>query len=228
MMRAIGFQQARGEAVAVIEDHVLVPPDWARRLLDALAAGADVVGGSVYNAATTTTVDWAAFFCEYSHLLAPPAGADVASVTGNNVVYRRVLIERYSQLLREGRWEDHFHQALRRDGVALTCAPDIAVGHKMHYGFMEYLTQRYLYSRGFAGLRARDLTSGGRAVRVAGSLLLPPLLFFRIVTRVLASHRHRFELVRSLPLLALFTCAWAAGEVAGYAAGPGNALARVR
>ena len=51
-MRALGFQHASGAAVAVIEDHILVPPDWARQILGGLASGAAVVGGSVYNAAT--------------------------------------------------------------------------------------------------------------------------------------------------------------------------------
>src|SRR5680860_928196 len=36
-MRAVGIAAATAPAVAVIEDHVIVPPDWARRMLDALA-----------------------------------------------------------------------------------------------------------------------------------------------------------------------------------------------
>ena len=39
---------------------------------------------------------------------------------------------------------------------------------------------------------------------------------------------HRAELLRSLPLLALFVCAWAAGETVGYAFGAGDALSRVK
>ncbi|MEO6221795.1 MAG: glycosyltransferase, partial [Vicinamibacterales bacterium] len=122
-MRAIGLQRACGNVVAVIEDHTLVPTDWATRMLDAFATGADVVGGSVYNAATSTTVDWAAFLCEYSHLLSPKAGRDVDRLTGTNVAYRRVLIERYAAVLAAGRWEDYLHDAMRRDGTLLTCVP---------------------------------------------------------------------------------------------------------
>jgi glycosyltransferase involved in cell wall biosynthesis len=227
-MRALGFRHARADAVAVIEDHVLVPPDWARRLLDALAAGAEVVGGSVHNAATTTMVDRAAFLCEYSHMLAPVAGERVEGLTGNNVVYRRTLVERYSALLDEGRWEDDFHSAMRRDGVALTCRPDITVGHKMHYRMSEYVSQRYLYARAHAGMKRAGISLVSRALFTAGSFALPPLLLARIVNRVLASHRHHAELVQSLPLLFVFVSAWAAGEAVGYAVGPGDALARVR
>ena len=51
LMRAEGIRRATAPAVAVIEDHVVVPPGWARGMLDALAEGADqgveAVGGSV-------------------------------------------------------------------------------------------------------------------------------------------------------------------------------------
>jgi hypothetical protein len=38
---------------------------------------------------------------------------------------------------------------------------------------------------------------------------------------------HRAELLRSLPLLAVFAVAWAAGEVVGYWMGPGDAPGKV-
>jgi len=227
-MRALGVQHATGRAIAMIEDHILVPADWASRIQASLATGAAVVGGSVYNAATDTIVDWAAFFCEYSHLLMPRAGADVDRLSGNNVVYTRELGVRYSTLLREGRWEDHFHDELKRDGIKLMCAPEIAVGHKMHYRMKEYLSQRFLYSRAWSGVASLRLTTAQRMAGMAKSVVLPPVLFARIVGRVWATRRHRRELLESLPLLAVFVCAWAAGEGVGYATGPGNSLARVR
>lgn len=126
---------------------------------------------------------------------------------GNNVVYRRALVERYASVLDEGQCEDHFHRAIRRDGILLDSRPGIAVGHKMHYRMKDYVTQRFLYSRAFA---------------------LPPVLLSRIALRVLASRRHGAELAPSLPLLLIFVSAWAAGEIVGYAAGAGDAMARVR
>ena len=63
-LRAMAFAASRGKAVAVIEDHVLVPPGWARRMLDERELGALVIGGSVENAATETWIDRAAFLCE--------------------------------------------------------------------------------------------------------------------------------------------------------------------
>jgi len=226
-LRSMAFDAARGDAVAVIEDHVLVPPDWARRLVDALGHGEEIVGGAVANAATERTVDWAAFLCEYSHLLPPLPPGSAKTLAGNNIVYRRSVLERYRAVTRAGRWEDHLHDALRRDGLSLVCHPEIQVAHKKHYAVWEYVDQRFLYARSFAATRLEDRSRVARVGYAVAALALPPLLLVRIVARVGARRRYRRVLVKSLPLLALFVLAWAAGEVVGALAGPGDSLSRV-
>jgi len=226
-MRALGFDASRGEVVAVIEDHVLVPPDWARRIVSAYRQGEDVVGGSVSNAATRRVVDWAAFLCEYSHLLPPLEAGPAETLTGNNTMYRRTLLQRYRIETRAGRWEDYLHHALRRDGITLVCHPEIVVAHKKHYTVTEYFKQRYLYARSYAGQRVADASLASKAYYAAASLALPPVLFVRIVSRVARKRRHRVELLKSLPLIALFSIGWAGGELTGTLMGPGNSLSRV-
>ncbi len=225
-MRHLAFARAHGDSVAVIEDHVIVPAGWARALLDA-QRDAPVVGGSVENAATERVVDWAAFLCEYSHCLPPLAAGPTDWLTGNNVVYPRALLARYADRLRPDQWENHLHAMLHADGVALTCRPEIRVGHLKRYTIREYLTQRYLYARSYAGARVATAGVGKRLAYGAASAGLPPLLFWRTVARVSAKRRHRVELLRGLPLIALFVCAWAAGEVVGSWFGSGDALERV-
>lgn len=226
-LRASAFALARGDFVAVIEDHVIVPPTWARDLLAAQREAGGIVGGAVENAATERLVDWAAFLCEYSHCLPPIPAGRTTSVTGNNVIYPRELLERHRDQLGGGRWENHLHDALLRDGVPLTCRPEIVVGHKKHYTVTEYLTQRYLYARSYAGARLAGAPLSRRVMFAAASFALPPVLFYRTVARVLTKRRHRGQLVRSLPLLALFVSSWAWGEVVGSAAGAGDSLSRV-
>jgi glycosyltransferase involved in cell wall biosynthesis len=225
-LRALAFREARGEIVGVIEDHVIVPPDWARKMLAAHAQGAQVVGGSVDNAARERIVDWAAFLCEYSHCLAPPVGCS-NWLTGNNVTYRRILLERFQDAICEERWEDHLHDMMRRAGVKLESRPEIQVGHKKHYTVGEYLYQRYLYARSYAGMRIEGAGPVRRLALGLASFALPPLLFYRTVSRVLKARRNRRELVRSLPLLVLFVSSWAVGEAIGYWRGPGDTLGKV-
>jgi glycosyltransferase involved in cell wall biosynthesis len=226
-LRLRAFAAARGDYVAVIEDHVIVPTGWARQMLDAAQEAEQVVGGSVENAATERVVDWAAFLCEYSHCIHPlPAGA-AEWLTGNNVIYPRALLARYAEALASGGWENQLHDALRRDGVRLECRPEIRVAHKKHYTITEYLSQRYLYARSYAGARVAGAPVARRLAYGAAAFALPPVLFYRTVARVVSKRRHRSELVRSLPLLALFVTSWALGEVVGYWTGPGDSLARV-
>lgn len=226
-LRALAFAQARGNSVAVIEDHVLVPAGWARRLLDLQESGEDVVGGAVENAATERLVDWAAFLCEYSHLLPPLPEGPVSSLPGNNTVYRRSLLEKYRAVTGENRWEDHLHRRMREDGILLYSRPDIKVGHKKHYTVWEYLSQRYLYSRSYAGMRLRDASTGRRVAYGFAAFALPPLLFLRTVRTIWRKKCHRPELMKSLPLLMLFVSGWGWGEVVGAWFGPGDALAKV-
>ncbi len=227
-LRALAFRAAQAPAVAVIEDHVRVPSGWAAAMLAALAEGADAVGGSVENAATETLLDWAAFLCEYSQLLPPLAAGEVTGLTGNNTVYRRAALERTRAAWEAGRWEDHLHAAIRASGGRLVQHPGIRVGHRMQYAPGEYPSQRFLYSRAWAGMRAAEWPAPRRWAAGLLALALPPVLFARIVRTVWGKGYHRGILVRALPLLAWFVLAWGLGEVVGYWAGPGQALRRVR
>ena len=144
------------------------------------------------------------------------------------MVYRRSLLERYRSVTDEGRWENRLHDQLRADGHTLLCRPEIVVGHKKHYTFGEYLGQRYLFARAYAGARVADAPLSRRLAMGLAAFALPPLLLYRTVSRILEKGKHRELLWKSLPLIALFVSSWGAGEVVGYLRGPGDALARVR
>lgn len=227
-MRRLAFRHARGPAVAVIEDHLEVASGWVSALLRAFRQGAEVVGGAIENLATGSLVDWAAFLCEYAPLMSPMASGPAGAFPGNNVAYRRSLLDRYGEVLDEQRWEDRLHEVLRRDGAGLRLLPELTAGHRMHYSIGSYTAQRYLFSRSWAGLRLRGASLAHRFGAGMARLALPPLLFGRVTSTVWRKRRHRRELLRSLPLLAWFTLVWAVGEAVGCWAGPGTATARVR
>jgi hypothetical protein len=226
-MREIAFGEATADAVAVIEGHVIVPSDWARALLDARRETGAVVGGSIDNAARTSIVDWAAFLCEYSHCITPLPSGPTNGLPGNNVIYDRALLERYRDTIAAGKWENYLHDAMHRDGVPLVLRPDIGVGHKKHYTVGEYLSQRFLYARSYAGERVKGMPLSKRVAYGAAAFALPPLLMYRTVARVLAKGRYRMQLLLSIPLLFLFIASWTAGEIVGYWFGPGDSLSRV-
>lgn len=231
-MRSLAFDRATAPTVAVIEDHVLVPPGWAQEMVSARSDGVRVVGGTLVNAATERTVDWAAFLCEYSHVLTQLTPGPADWLVGNNTSYERTLLDEFRGTVRTGRWENVLHDAMKQRGVVLWCAPDIVVLHKKHYTVGEYTSQRFLYARAFAADRMDGYQGIPGVVRRvlygAAAGALPPVLYARIVSRVWKSGLHRRELLRSLPLLMLFVVAWGVGEMAGAWFGGGGALAKVK
>jgi len=226
-MRALAIGVATAPVVAVIEDHVIVPAGWAKAMYGACRGEARVVGGGLVNAATDSVVDWAAWLCEYSHLAGPMPMGKVDGIHGNHTVYDRALLVRFRDVVESGRWEDALHDAFRANGIDLWSRPDIVAGHEKHYTIREYTSQRYYYSRAYAAIR---LSGAKRPKRLAFgfvAFVLPPVLLFRIVSRVWKGGLYRSHLASSLPLLALFVCAWGFGEVAGAWFGDGGAMAKV-
>ena len=226
-LRAAGIFAATAPIVAVIEDHCNVTAGWAERLLAAHADGHHVVGGPVRNVVTERARDWAAFLCEYSSFMEPGAPGPVADLPGMNVAYDRAALDAVGDLLREGRWESWLHARLRERGFVLWLEPGAVIDHAKDFGFREFLSQRYHYSRSYAGMRNGEL-GARRAVYALGSPLLAPLMTYRVARNVLARGRHAGDLARATPLILLYSAVWAMGEAIGYAFGGGRSLLRVR
>jgi GT2 family glycosyltransferase len=226
-LRAAGVFAATAPVVALIEDHCLVTPRWAERLAAAHAAGHGVAGGPIRNAATKRIRDWAAFFCEYSAVMDPMPAGPVAGLPGMNVSYDRRALAAIDDLLRAGRWETWLHPRLQERGFELWCEPDAVVEHDKGFELGEFLSQRYHYSRSYAGMRNPDL-GARRLLYALGTPLLLPLLYWRIARNVFARRRARKEFLLATPLVLTYLAVWAFGEAVGYAFGGGRSLLKVR
>lgn len=226
-LRAAGIFASSAPHVAVIEDHCNVVAGWSERLVAAHEQGHAAVGGSIRNYPHRRVRDWAAFFCEYSSYLEPARGGSVEDLPGMNVSYDRRALETIDDLLREGRWESWLHARLLERGVGLWCDPDAVLDHAKDFGVREFLSQRYHYSRSYAGMRNPDL-GRKRVLYALGSPLIPALMYRRIAANVLGRRRHRRELALATPLILLYSGVWAVGEAIGYVFGGGRSLLRVR
>ena len=226
-LRAAGVFAARAPYVALIEDHCNVREGWADRLVEAHRRGQAVVGGSIRNAPYRRVRDWAAFFCEYSRYMEPAPEGAVDDLPGMNVSYDRRALAEIDDLLREGRWESWLHARLLERGFVLWSEPEAVLDHAKDFGIREFLSQRYHYSRSYAGMRNPEL-GRKRVVYALGAPLILPLMYARIARNVLARRRHRRELALATPLILLYMGVWAGGEAIGYAFGGGRSLLRVR
>jgi GT2 family glycosyltransferase len=144
-----------------------------------------------------------------------------------NVSYDRASLEAIDDLLREGRWESWLHARLRERGFRFWSDPDAAIEHAKDFDLREFLSQRYHYSRSYAGMRNPDL-GPKRFVYLAGSPAILPLMYWRIARNVLRRGRKRRELAAATPLILLYMGVWVVGEAIGYAFGGGRSLLKVR
>ena len=226
-LRAAGIFAAQAPHVAVIEDHCNVVDGWVERLLAAHEEGHPVVGGPIRNACTRRIRDWAAFFCEYSEFMEPVESGVVARLVGMNVSYDREALAAIGDLLEEGHWETSLHPRLRERGFELWSDPRVVIEHAKDFGLLEFASQRYHYSRSYAGMRNARL-GGKRLLYALGSPLLVPLAYVRIAGHVRRRPGYGREFYRASPLVLLYAAVWAFGEAVGYVFGGGRSLLRVR
>jgi len=226
-LRAAGVFASTSPVVALIEDHCLVTPAWDARLLAGHADGHEVVGGPIRNVATDRIRDWAAFFCEYSAVMEPMPSGLVPGLPGMNVSYGPKAREAIDDLLRAGRWENWLHPRLQQRGFELWCEPDAVVEHDKGFDLGEFFSQRYHYSRSYAGMRNPEL-GGKRVLYALGTPLLLPLLYWRMGRNVFGRKRLRKEFALASPLVLAYVTVWAFGEAVGYLFGGGRSLLRVQ
>jgi hypothetical protein len=143
----------------------------------------------------------------------------VTEIAGDNASYKREYIDRFQHVWRSGFWEPAVHAELKKAGLQLLLVPSILVYHKRSFGLWDFMKQRFQHGRQFGGWRASGLAKTKRVVYIALSPAIPFVLLLRITRQVLSKHRHRKELLISLPILVLFLLAWGLGELIGYMRG---------
>lgn len=227
-LRAQGIAKSTGDLVAVIEDHCIVRPNWFSEILRAHASGEyTAVGGPVENACDERLVDRAVFLCEYSGTMLPAPEGEVDGVPGNNVAYRREAFQAVDPATLAGCWEFFIHEEMKKGGARFRSVPAMVLDHKKEFGFLYFLSQRFHYSRSFAGMRRSRVSPPKRLLYALASPALAPLMLYRTARQVQEKGREQKTFLASLPMLTAFMISYAVGEGVGYLFGPGNSLLKV-
>jgi hypothetical protein len=217
-LRARALERARGEIVALTEDHCIVGAEWCAQILDAFARNpsAMAVTGPVLNGSTDKRIDWANFLHTFSSQF-PPVNPDqrLRSPPAANVAFRRSAIG--SGPIMPGWLELELSGRLFREKLFIL-DQRIAVTHVQSHGFFGTLLAHFDNGRSTTGLRRRR----GQHVNRPWDLL-------RVIWRSMSRDVRSMTQVRaSLPLIFLLSCCHCAGEMVGVLAGPGRSPARLR
>lgn len=231
-LRARGIHAARGELVAVTEDHCVPRADFCAQVLAAHERHptAVVIGGAVENGARTALADWANYFFANEPAWPPLRGIWNAPITGPaNVSYKRAVLARYPD---DGLGEGEFRDRLAAEAQLMLNDPGPVVEHIQVLGGVGTCLHHFHDGRCVASSR-RERFRGTRWLReLAKDLALPirvPVASARIVAR--SAYRHPEVLptiVASIPWIVAVAAAHSLGELVGILAGPGTSPERMR
>ncbi len=225
-LRTAGIEAAKGEIIALLEDHCVFHANWCAEIKRAHGSPYSIIGGAVENASVSRAVDWAVYLYEYGKYMLPLKAGVVDALAGNHVSYKRAILEQVKAQYADGFFETFINNQLRDAGKPLYLSPSAIVYHQKGYRITETFIQCFHHGRLFAGKRIEKMKFGKRLKFILGSFVLPVLLPGRILLRTWQKRRYRQELLRAFPLLALFMASWSFGEFIGYTFGAGASASK--
>jgi len=223
VLRARGLAAARGEIVALIEDHARPDPRWCGRVVEAHRLPHAAIGGAIEND-IDRPLNWAVYFCDFHRYMNPVPAGETEVASDANVSFKRRTLEAIRPV-----WESSFREpavnaALGERGETLALSPDVVVfQHREQLRPVEALVERFVWGRSYAAARGAAATRGRRVVLIALSPTLPLLLTARMARTVADRGRLGRAFLRALPWTLLLTSSWSLGELTGYVAGGSTA-----
>ena len=231
-LRHAGYQAARGEVVAITEDHVYVAPDWVERVLDVHRRypNAGAVGGTVLNNTDQNVVDWAAFFLTQGPFMPPLVNGVTQRISGPaNVSYKKRVLERLRGDEEQG-VIDFLELPAALEGEELVADDSIRVRHNQSQGLVGTSRAEFDNGRTIAGYRRRQMERGDW-LRIALSPVLPTYRAVRQMRIVRGKEMQpgmtSRRVAQTMPAHLWFQYCAMAGELLGYAAGPGDSPRRL-
>jgi hypothetical protein len=215
-LRARGLEAARGEIVALIEDHGCPDPEWSSRQVRMHSKGFAAWGGAIENG-IDRALNWAVYFCDFGRYQNPVPEGESSFASDANVSYKRDALQAVRSV-----WQKMFHEpavnfALRQRGCKLGLSPDLVVYQSREdLRLSDALRERWVWGRSYAAARSAQVSAGRRMLYAALAPALPAVLLLRMGANVASKKRCIGAFLKALPLTALLTVSWSSGECAGY------------
>ncbi len=225
--RAEGVRAACAPVVAFVEDHAFPAPGWAEALMERHEDGEwTAVGPVIANANPRSVTSWANLLIEYAPWLEPQEGGEREHLPGHNGSYKRDVLVSYGDALEAMLdAESVLHWDLRARGHRLYLEPKARTFHQNFSVASSSAALRFNGGRLFAAARARGWPAWRRVLFALAGPLIPAVRLARITREVMKPGRQRRQLARALPALTVGLVFDGAGEVVGYALGPGRSMA---
>lgn len=214
--RAKGLELARGEIVALLEDHDRPDKYWAMHVMEAHKKPYAVIGGAIENE-IDRALNWAVYFCDFGRYQNPVKSGPSPHLSDVNISYKRQVLDRISEV-----WQGFYHEptvnnTLIAQGETLWLSPQIVVyQHRKNLKLGAIIRERYDWGRYYAGNRVEKFSLINRITYIALAPILPILLSARKFRDVISKKRLIGVFIRAFPLTLLLTFFWSIGEFVGY------------
>lgn len=221
--RAVGLRKARAPIIAMTEDHAIPADDWCSEVLAAHSEQPDavVIGGAIENA-VDRPLNWVRYYCDFGRYGRPLTGQPAEYISDVNVSYKRSALLAMRSIWKDFYRETTVHWEMMRRGADLRLSERIVVfQHRAQTTVRSAINERIAWGRAFAETRVAEIGVRDRALLAAGTIVLPLILYRRIVGHMRRQKRPLAFIMRMTPAILLLVAAWSAGEALGYVAGPG-------
>lgn len=208
--------EARGEIVALTEDHCEPGPRWIASLTAALREDRAAAGGPIRIDPSVSRVAWALSYSDLFRYEGSLPSGPVGALSVCNVAYRRADLGAIAHLWRRRFVEAEVHEALRRRGGTLWLVTEAAVRTRREARLRAGLAERAAFGRLFGALRAATMSRPRAVAHAALGPAVPLVLLARMARKAASNPTLAGPFLAALPLVTLFTLAWAWGEWVGH------------
>lgn len=228
---ALALHAARGDVVALTEDHAIPRPGWVAAVLRAHAEHpeAAAIGGAIENGSRHRLVEWASYFTTQGPHMAPLGNRAVGMTTNEaNVSYKRAVIEELDPDEGSGFMAILYNRRLAEAGKVLRVDDRIVVDHFETTGFRWTTSIHFHNGRTISGFRRERGMAREDWLRMAAAFMLPAWRTLRVLRTGMAKGRLRRQLLLSAPFALWLEYVQALGHLTGYVAGPGGSPDHLR
>lgn len=216
-LASVAIRETTGEQVLVTKDYCEPGPEWAQRLLGALALPSAAAGGPVVLPPEATPVEWAFSYLDFFPYTGPLVDGPTPVLTVCNAAYRRAELDALQLDWRTHFQESEVNQALvAQTGQPLRMCAAAPVRLHRSVDLQSALRERYALGRVFAAKRLEYASSRDKWLYRLGAPALPPLMMSRMAKKARTDPDLRDHFLGSLGPLSAMVLARTWGEWLGY------------
>ena len=216
VLRARGMLAARGDLIALLEDHARPDEMWCAHIARAHQAGYAAIGGAIENG-IDRPLNWAVYYCDFGKYQNPVPSGESGFASDANTSYKKSALDSVRAL-----WEHSFREvvvngALISRGEKVGLQPEIVVyQHRSGLRLGTALRERYIWGRSYAVTRCQLLSNSKRLVYAALSPVLPAIMLLRLAQTAWQRKRTFAKFLGGMHFIAILLAGWSFGEAIGY------------